>query len=184
VPRENVNDLLAFLAVARERSFTRAAAKFGVSQSALSHTIRQLETRLGIRLLTRTTRAVSATEAGQRLLDGIGPHFDEIDAQLDALSELRDKPAGTIRISAADYAINHVLWPKLREFLPNYPDIKVELMLDNGLTDIVMERYDAGVRMGEQLAKDMISARIGPDFCFAVVGSTSYFNPDKGFSRA
>jgi DNA-binding transcriptional LysR family regulator len=180
VPRENVNDLLAFLAVARERSFTRAAAKFGVSQSALSHTIRQLETRLGIRLLTRTTRAVSATEAGQRLLDGIGPHFDEIDAQLDALSELRDKPAGTIRISAADYAIKHVLWPKLRKFLPNYPDIKVELMLDNGLTDIVMERYDAGVRMGEQLAKDMISARIGPDFCFAVVGSTSYFknNPE------
>jgi DNA-binding transcriptional LysR family regulator len=180
VPRENVNDLLAFLAVARERSFTRAAAKSGVSQSALSHTIRQLETRLGIRLLTRTTRAVSATEAGQRLLDGIGPHFDEIDAQLDALSELRDKPAGTIRISAADYAINHVLWPKLREFLPNYLDIKVELMLDNGLTDIVMERYDAGVRMGEQLAKDMISTRIGPDFCFAVVGSTSYFknNPE------
>jgi DNA-binding transcriptional LysR family regulator len=180
VPRENVNDLLAFLAVARERSFTRAAAKFGVSQSALSHTIRQLETRLGIRLLTRTTRAVSATEAGQRLLDGIGPHFDEIDAQLDALSELRDKPSGTIRISAADYAIKHVLWPKLRKFLPNYPDIKVELMLDNGLTDIVMERYDAGVRMGEQLAKDMISARIGPDFCFAVVGSTSYFknNPE------
>ena len=180
MPRENVNDLLAFLAVARERSFTRAAAKSGVSQSALSHTIRQLETRLGIRLLTRTTRAVSTTEAGQRLLDGIGPHFDEIDAQLDALSELRDKPAGTIRISAADYAINHVLWPKLRKFLPNYPDIKVELMLDNGLTDIVMERYDAGVRMGEQLAKDMISARIGPDFCFAVVGSTSYFknNPE------
>jgi DNA-binding transcriptional LysR family regulator len=185
VPRENVNDLLAFLAVARERSFTRAAAKFGVSQSALSHTIRQLETRLGIRLLTRTTRAVSATEAGQRLLDGIGPHFDEIDAQLDALSELRDKPAGTIRISAADYAINHVLWPKLRKFLPNYPDIKVELMLDNGLTDIVMERYDAGVRMGEQLAKDMISTRIGPDFCFAVVGSTSYFknNPEPSHPR-
>lgn len=173
--RENVNDLLAFLAVARERSFTRAAAKVGVSQSALSHTIRQLEARLGIRLLTRTTRAVSPTEAGQRLLDTIGPHFDEIEAQVEALSELREKPAGTIRIAAADYAIKHVLWPKLRKFLPQYPDIKVELVLDNGLTDIVAERYDAGVRMDEHLAKDMISARIGPDFCLAVVGAKSYF---------
>jgi DNA-binding transcriptional LysR family regulator len=173
--RENVNDLLAFLAVARERSFTRAAAKVGVSQSALSHTIRQLEARLGIRLLTRTTRAVSPTEAGERLLQSIGPHFDEIEAQVEALSELRDKPAGTIRITAADYAIKHVLWPKLRTFLPHYPDIKVELVLDNGLTDIVTERYDAGVRMGEHLAKDMISARIGPDFRLAVVGAKSYF---------
>jgi DNA-binding transcriptional LysR family regulator len=173
--RENVNDLLAFLAVARERSFTRAAAKVGVSQSALSHTIRQLEARLGIRLLTRTTRAVSPTEAGERLLQSIGPHFDEIEAQVEALSELRDKPAGTIRITAADYAIKHVLWPKLRKFLPQYPDIKVELVLDNGLTDIVTERYDAGVRMGEHLAKDMISARIGPDFRLAVVGAKSYF---------
>ena len=173
--RENVNDLLAFLSVARERSFTRAAAKVGVSQSALSHTIRQLEARLGIRLLTRTTRAVSPTEAGERLLASIGPHFDEIEAQVEALSELRDKPAGTIRITAADYAIKHVLWPKLRKFLPRYPDIKVELVLDNGLTDIVTERYDAGVRMGEHLAKDMISARIGPDFRLAVVGAKSYF---------
>jgi DNA-binding transcriptional LysR family regulator len=172
--RENVNDLLAFLAVARERSFTKAAAKLGVSQSALSHTIRQLEARLGIRLLTRTTRAVSPTEAGERLLQSIGPHFDEIEAQVEALSELRDKPAGTIRITAADYAIKHVLWPKLRKFLPQYPDIKVELVLDNGLTDIVTERYDAGVRMGEHLAKDMISARIGPDFRLAVVGAKSY----------
>jgi DNA-binding transcriptional LysR family regulator len=135
VPRENINDLLAFLAVARERSFTRAAAKVGVSQSALSHTIRQLETRLGIRLLTRTTRAVSSTGAGERLLESIGPHFDEIEAQVEALSELREKPAGIIRITASDYAINHVLWPKLRKFLPNYPDIKVELMLDNGLDE-------------------------------------------------
>lgn len=173
--RENINDLLAFLAVARERSFTRAAAKVGVSQSALSHTIRQLETRLGIRLLTRTTRAVSPTEAGERLLESIGPHFDEIEAQLEALSELRDKPAGTIRITASDHAIKHLLWPKLRKFLPHYPDIKVELVLDNGLTDIVTERFDAGVRMGEHLAKDMISARIGPDFCLAVVGAPSYF---------
>jgi len=175
VRRDNVNDLLAFVAVARERSFTRAAKKAGLSQSALSHTIRQLEERLGVRLLTRTTRAVSPTEAGQRLLDSIGPSFDEIESQVAALSELRDKPAGTIRIVASDYAINYVLWPKLKKFLPKYPDIKVELTLDNGLTDIVTERYDAGVRMGEQLAKDMISVRIGPDFRFAVVGAKSYF---------
>lgn len=175
MPRENVGDLLAFIAVARERSFTRAAARIGVSQSALSHTIRLLEARLGVRLLTRTTRAVSPTEAGERLLQGIAPHFEAIESQIEALSEFRDKPAGTIRIAAADYAINHVLWPKLRKFLPHYPDIKVELMLDNGLSDIVTERYDAGVRMGEQLAKDMISVRIGPDFRFAVVGAKSYF---------
>lgn len=175
MPRENFNDLLAFLAVAKERSFTRAAARLGVSQSALSHTIRQLEARLGVRLLTRTTRAVSPTEAGERLLNGIGPHFEQIEVEIDALSALREKPAGTIRINASDYAISSVLWPKLQKFLPKYPDIKVELMLDNGLTDIVTERYDAGVRMGEQLAKDMISARIGPDFRFAVVGTKSYF---------
>lgn len=180
MPRENANDLLAFLAVARERSFTRAAARLGVSQSALSHTIRQLEARLGVRLLTRTARAVSSTEAGERLLEGIGPHFDQIEAQLDALSALREKPAGTIRITAPDYAIDSVLWPKVKKFLPKYPDIKVEVMLDNGLADIVTERYDAGVRMGEQLAKDMISARIGPDFRFAVVGAKSYLakNPE------
>ncbi len=172
--RQNINDLLAFLAVARERSFTKAAARFGVSQSALSHTIRQLEARLGVRLLTRTTRAVSPTEAGERLLDRIGPHFDQIEAEIDALNELREKPAGTVRIVASDYAISSVLWPKLKTFLPKYPDIKVELLLDNGLTDIVTERYDAGVRMGDQLAKGMISARIGPDFRFAVVGAKSY----------
>jgi len=177
--KENLNDLVAFVAVARERSFTRAAAKMGISQSALSHTMRQLEERLGIRLLTRTTRAVSPTEAGERLLKGLGPHLDEIDMQVEALSELRDKPAGTIRIAAADYAIKHVLWPKLRTFLPEYPDIEVELVLDNGLTDIVTERYDAGVRMGEQIAKDMISARIGPDFCLAVVGALAYFRSRK-----
>lgn len=173
--RQNVNDLLAFLAVARERSFTRAAARFGISQSALSHTIRQLEARLGVRLLTRTTRAVAPTEAGERLLQRIGPHFDQIEIEVDALNELREKPAGTIRLSAPDYAISSILWPKLKRFLPKYPDIKVELLLDNGLTDIVTERFDAGIRMGEQLAKDMISARIGPDFRFAVVGEESYF---------
>lgn len=174
--RNNISDLTAFVAVARQRSFTKAAVQLGVSQSALSHTMRLLEARLGVRLLARTTRAVSLTEAGERLLSGIGGQLDEIEAQVEALSELRDKPAGTIRISASDYAIKHVLWPKLRQFLPNYPDIKVELILDNGLTDIVTERFDAGVRMGEHLAKDMISARIGPDFCLAVVGAPSYFD--------
>jgi DNA-binding transcriptional LysR family regulator len=173
--RQNVNDLLAFLAVARERSFTKAAARFGISQSALSHTIRQLEARLGVRLLMRSTRAVAPTEAGERLLERIGPHFDQIEIEVDALNELREKPAGTVRIVAPDYAINNILWPKLKTFLPKYPDIKIELLLDNGLTDIITERYDAGVRMGEQLAKDMISARIGPDFRFCVVGAKSYF---------
>ncbi|MFC3228574.1 LysR family transcriptional regulator [Marinibaculum pumilum] len=173
--RDNANDLIAFLAVAREGSFTKAAGRIGVSQSALSHTIRQLEARLGIRLLARTTRAVAPTEAGERLLRSIGPHFEEIEAHLEALSELRDKPAGTIRITASDDAINHLLWPKLRRFLPDHPDITVELMRDNGLADLVTERFDAGVRMGEMLAKDMISARIGPDFRFAAVGSGAYF---------
>ncbi|MEZ5832561.1 MAG: LysR family transcriptional regulator [Dongiaceae bacterium] len=172
--RETVSDLLAFLSVARERSFTRAAAKLGVSQSALSHTIRQLETRLGIRLLTRTTRSVAPTEAGERLLQNVGPRFEEIEAELEALSELRDKPSGTIRITATDYAIDQILWPKLAKFLPRYPDIKVEMIVDYGLTDIVAQRYDAGVRLGEQVAKDMIAVRIGPDTRFAVVGAKSY----------
>ena len=181
--RDNVNDLLAFIAVARERSFTKAAKKAGLSQSALSHTVAQLESRLGIRLLTRTTRAVSPTEAGQRLLDSIGPSFDEIESQVAALSELRDKPAGTIRIVASDFAIKFVLWPKLKKLLTKYPDIKVELSRDNGLTDIVTQRYDAGVRMGEQLAKDMISVRIGPDLRFAVVGAPAYFKTRTEPSR-
>ena len=173
--RENVNDLLAFLAVARERSFTRAAAKLGVSQSALSHTIRGLEARLGLRLLTRTTRSVSPTEAGERLLLTVGHRFEEIEAELEALSELRDKPAGTIRITATEYASNSVLFPKLAKLLPQYPDIKVEIIVDYGLTDIVSHRYDAGVRSGEQVAKDMIAVRIGPDIRMAVVGAPSYF---------
>lgn len=176
MPRESVDDLLAFIAVARERSFTRAAAQFGLSQSALSHTIRQLEARLGIRLLTRTTRAVSLTDAGERLFNGIRPHFEEIGAQIDALSELRETPAGNIRITASDHAVAHVLWPKLRDILPKYPDIKVELVLDNALVDIVTTRCDAGVRMGELLAKDMISARISPPVRFAVVGAPSYLD--------
>lgn len=175
MPRTDLDDLKAFLAVAREKSFTKAAAKLGVSQSALSHTLRALETRLGVRLLARTTRSVAPTEAGERLLRNLGPHFAEIDAQLAALSELREKPAGTIRITTAGHAAQAVLWPKLAKFLPAYPDIKVELIVDYGLTDIVAERYDAGVRLGEQVAKDMIAVRIGPDFSMAVVGAPAYF---------
>jgi DNA-binding transcriptional LysR family regulator len=173
--RGNVNDLLAFLAVARERSFTKAAAQLGVSQSALSHTIVGLEARLGLRLLTRTTRSVAPTEAGERLLLGIGPRFEEIDAALAALTALREKPGGTIRITAAEHSAEAVLWPALAKFLPDYPDVKVEVTVDNGMVDIVAARYDAGVRLGEQLAKDMIAVRIGPDMRMAVVGAPSYF---------
>jgi DNA-binding transcriptional LysR family regulator len=172
---KNTHDLMAFLAVARERSFTRAAAQLGVSPSALSHAIRGLEERLGIRLLTRTTRSVATTEAGERLLRTVGPKFEQIDAELSALTELREKPAGTIRITAGEHAAHAVLWPALTTLLPRYPDIKVELMIDYGLTDIVAERYDAGVRLGEQVAKDMIAVRIGPDFGMAVVAAPSYF---------
>jgi DNA-binding transcriptional LysR family regulator len=173
--RENINDLAAFLAVARERSFTRAAAKLGVSQSALSHTIRGLEERLRIRLLTRTTRSVSPTEAGERLLQTVGPRLEEIEAELAALKELRDKPTGTIRITTTEHAAYTILWPKLAKVLPQYPDIKVEISIEQGLTDIVAGRYDAGVRLGEQVAKDMIAVRIGPDARMAVVGAPSYF---------
>src|SRR6516225_3463795 len=173
--RENMNDFLGFLAVARERNFTRAAAKLGVSQSALSHAIRGLEERLGVRLLARTTRSVAPTAAGERLLNTIAPRFDEIETELAGLSELREKPAGTIRITAGEHAAETVLWPALKKLLPAYPDIKVELVTDYGLTDIVAERYDAGVRLGEQVAKDMIAVRIGPDFRMAIVGSPSYF---------
>jgi len=173
--QKDFNDLLAFVAVARERSFTRAAAQLGVSQSALSHTIRGLEARLGLRLLTRTTRSVSPTEAGERLLLTVGPRFEEIEAELAALSELRDKPAGTIRITTAEHAANTVLWPKLAKVLPDYPDIQVEVTIDYGLTDIVAQRFDAGVRLGDQVEKDMIAVRIGPDLRMAVVGSPTYF---------
>ena len=174
--RGNLDDLLAFVAVARERSFTNAAAKMGVSQSALSHTIRQLEERLGVRLLTRTTRSVSPTEAGERLLRNIGPRFEEIEAEVAAITELRNKPAGTIRITATEYAADAILLPKLAKLLREYPDIKVEIIVDYGLTDIVAQRFDAGVRSGEQVAKDMIAVRIGPDMRMAVVGTPSYFN--------
>jgi DNA-binding transcriptional LysR family regulator len=180
---DNLNDLRAsilsglpaFLAVARERSFTRAAAKLRVSQSALSHTIRGLEERLGLRLLTRTTRSVAPTEAGERLLQTVGPRLEEIEAEIAALSELREKPAGTIRITTTEHAAHAILWPKLAKVLPQYPELKLEIIIEQGLTDIVAGRYDAGVRLGEQVAKDMIAVRIGPDARMAVVGAPSYF---------
>ena len=175
MPKGSLDDLRALVAVARERSFTKAAAKIGVSQSALSQTIRQLEARLGVRLLTRTTRSVSPTEAGERLLRTVEPRFEEIDIELASIAELREKPAGRIRITATEYAIEAILLPKLARLMRLYPDIKIEMMVDYGLADIVTERYDAGVRSGEQVAKDMIAVRIGPDLRMAVVGAPSYF---------
>src|SRR5260221_251794 len=173
--RSNLDDLSAFVMVARERSFTKAAAKLGVSQSALSYIIKELEARLKLRLLTRTTRSVSPTVAGERLLRNIGPRLEEIEIELAALNELREKPSGTIRITATEYATTAILLPKLAKLLREYPDIKVEIICDYGLTDIVAERFDAGVRDGEQVAKDMIAVRIGPDARMAVVGGPSYF---------
>lgn len=172
--REGYGDLLAFVAVARERSFTRAAAQLGVSQSALSHTIRALETRLGVRLLTRTTRSVAPTEAGDALYNKLAPRFEEIEADLAEIVELRDSPRGTVRISATDYAANAVLWPRLASFMPRYPDIKVEITTDYGLTDIVAERYDIGVRLGSQVAQDIIAVRISADLRMAMVASPGY----------
>jgi DNA-binding transcriptional LysR family regulator len=174
--RENVNDLLAFIAVAREQSFTKAAAKLQVSQSALSYTIRTLEERLGLRLLTRTTRSVSLTEVGDRLLRSIGPRFDEIETEISVLSGLRDKPAGTVRITTVEHAAETILWPALAKLLAEYPDLNVEIITDYGLIDIVAERYDAGVRLGEQVDKDMIAVPIGPDLRIAVVAAPSYFD--------
>jgi DNA-binding transcriptional LysR family regulator len=175
MPYEHFNDLASFAVVARERSFTKAAAKLGVSQSALSQTIRTLERRLGLPLLIRTTRSVAPSEAGERLLQTIAPRFEEIEIALASLSELRDKPAGAIRITAGEHAAQSVLQPALRKILPKHPDIKVEIIVDYGMVDIVAERYDAGVRLGEQVAKDMIAVRIGPDLRMAVVGAPSYF---------
>ncbi len=175
MPRENFNDLQAFLAVARSRSFTKAAAQLGVSPSALSHSMRGLEERLGIRLLMRTTRSVSPTDVGERLLRTVGPHFEEVEAELAALNELRQKPAGSIRITAGDHPAMTILWPKLAKILPKYPEVKVEINMEGGLIDIAAQRYDAGVRLGEQVAKDMVSVRIGPDVRFAVIGTKAYF---------
>jgi DNA-binding transcriptional LysR family regulator len=173
--RQPINDLIALLAVAREGSFTRAAAKLGVSQPALSRTISNLEARLGLRLLARSTRSVAATEAGERLIRTVGPHFDGIEAGLSALTELREKPAGSLRITSVEHATDTIIAPVLARLLPDYPDISVEVINDYALRDIVAERYDAGVRLGEQVAKDMIAVRIGPDFRNAVVGAPSYF---------
>jgi DNA-binding transcriptional LysR family regulator len=175
MPLENFNDLAVFAAVAREHSFTRAAAKLGVSTSALSQTIRNLEERLGVRLLTRTTRSVAATDAGERLLRMVAPRFEEIEVELAALSDLRERPAGTIRITAGEHPAVSVLQPALKKLLPDYPDIRVEIVSDYGLTDIVAHGYDAGVRLGEQVAKDMVAVRIGPDIRMAVVASPAYF---------
>ena len=172
--RDTMADLVAFLAVARERSFTRAAAKLGVSPSALSHTIRKLEERLGVRLLTRTSRSVSTTEPGERLLESVGPSFDQVADELAALTELRDKPAGTLRITTGDQPAESILLPALAKLLPLYPDLTVELTVDNGFVDIVAERFDAGVRLGETLAQDMVAVRIGPDMQMAITGSPGY----------
>lgn len=172
--RDDLVDLNAFLAVAEERSFTRAAAKLGTSQSALSHTVRRLETRLGVRLLSRTTRNVMPTEAGERLLRTLRPALDDIGAELASLSALRDKPAGTVRITTGEHAAKTILWPALERLLPGHPDVRVELSLSQGLTDIVEERFDAGVRLGDQVAKDMVAVRIGPEMRMAVIGSPAY----------
>ena len=173
--RAPLADLGAFIAVARERSFTRAAAQLGVSPSALSQTMRALEEKLGVRLLTRTTRSVAPTDAGERLIATVGPHLEEIETGLAALSELRDKPAGIIRITAVDHAAETILWPSLANFLAEYPDVQVDLVVDNMLRDIVAERFDAGIRMGERVARDMIAVRIGPEIRMAAVATPAYF---------
>ena len=174
MPRRSVDDLLAFIEVARELNFTRAAAKLGVSPSALSHRMRGLEERLGLRLLTRSTRSVTLTAAGDRLLQSVGPRLDEIDAEVAALGELRDKPAGAIRITVDEHGFNSALWPALRKLLPKYPDVKVEVAIQNGFTDIVAERFDAGVRLGATVAKDMIAMPIGPEMRMVTVAAPAY----------
>ncbi|GGX80499.1 LysR family transcriptional regulator [Massilia dura] len=173
--RDNINDILVFLAVARERSFTRAAAKLGMTQSALSHIIRALETRLGVRLLTRTTRSVSPTEAGERLLQNVAPRLEEIEAELTAISDMGDKPSGTVRITAIDHVVDAVLWPRIAPLLPLYPDLHVEISSDYRLVDIAAERYDIGVRYGDQVEKDMIAVRLTGDEPMMIVGSPAYF---------
>ena len=172
--KDNINDLISFMVVARERSFTRAAAQLGVSQSALSHAMRNLESRLDVRLLTRTTRNVAPTEAGEKLYQRLSPHLQDIELELTALRDTRDRPAGNIRLTAGEHAMDTVLWPRLKPFMQTYPDINIEVTVDNGLTDIVDERFDAGVRLGEQVARDMIAVRIAPDMCMAVAASPAY----------
>ena len=172
--REDLNDMLWFLAVAEERSFTKAAAKLGTSQSTISHTIKKLEARMGLRLLTRTTRSVVPTEAGERLIRSLAPRIEELENEIDELMEIRDKPTGSVRITLSDHALESVVWPKLRPVLRQYPDIKVELNSDNGFRNIVEEKFDAGVRLGESLDKDMIAVRIGPDWRLVAVASPDY----------
>ena len=173
--REDLNDLLWFVAVAEERSFTKAAAKLGTSQSTLSHTIKKLEASMGLRLLTRTTRSVAPTDAGERLLRSMAPRIQEIETDIAGLMELRDKPSGTVRITLSDYALEDLVWPKLRPVLSQYPDIRLELSRDNAMRNIVEDRFDAGIRLGEAIDKDMIAVRIGPDWRMVVVGSPAYF---------
>jgi DNA-binding transcriptional LysR family regulator len=173
--RDNINDILVFFEVARERSFTRAAAKLGMTQSALSHIIRSLEARLGVRLLHRTTRSVSPTEAGERLLQNVAPRLEEVEAEIAAVSDLGDKPIGTVRITAIDHVIDNVIWPRLAPLLPQYPDLHLELHADYKMVDIAAERYDIGVRYGDQVDEDMIAVRLTADLPTAIVGAPSYF---------
>jgi DNA-binding transcriptional LysR family regulator len=179
MPRENINDIVAFLAVAQERSFTRAAARLGVSQSALSHTVRALETRLGVRLLTRTTRSVSPTDAGERLMQTVGPRLEEIEAEIAAVSELGEKPAGTIRITAIDHVVDSVLWPRLAKVLEQYPDVRLEISSDYRMVDVAAERFDIGVRYGDQVEKDMVAVRLTPDIPMTIVAAPRYFETHK-----
>ena len=173
--RDNITDILAFLAVANERSFTRAAAKLGVSQSALSHTVRDLETRLGVRLLTRTTRSVSPTEAGERLMQTVGPRLEEVEAEITAVSDLGENPSGTIRITVIDHIADSLVWPRIARVLSNYPDVRVEINTEYRLVDIAAERFDIGVRYGDQVQKDMVAVRLTPDIRMTIVGSPRYF---------
>ena len=184
--RGNFNELVWFLAVAEERSFTKAAAKLGIAQSTLSHAMKQLEARMGFRLLMRTTRSVSTTEAGERLRQSMAPRIGEIETEIEALMGFRDKPAGTVRITLSDHAMESVVWPRLCPVLKSYPDIRLELDIDNGFRNIVEDGYDAGVRLGESLEKDMIAVRIGPDWRLVAVGSPAYFrrNPPPDHPRA
>ncbi|RYF82458.1 MAG: LysR family transcriptional regulator [Comamonadaceae bacterium] len=174
--RDNLTDILAFLAVARERSFTRAAAKLGMSQSALSQTVSGLEARLGVRLLTRTTRSVSPTEAGERLLQTVAPRLEEIEAEISAVRDLGDKPVGTIRITAIDHVIDSVLWPRLAKVLDQYPDVQVEMSADYRMVDVAADRFDIGVRYGDQVQQDMVAVRLTPDVPMTIVAAPSYFD--------
>ena len=174
--REELGSLAMFMAVAEERSFTRAAAKLGISQSALSHSMRRLETSLGLRLLTRTTRSVAPTEAGERLIETLGPALDDIDARLAALTEFRERPAGTVRITAGAHAARALLWPVIDRLTTENPDINVEVNIEGGLVDIVADRYDAGIRLGERLEQDMIAVPISPKLRMAAFASPAYFS--------